>query len=126
MTTNFSNNDFVQETINAAKELIAYCDEQINMPVVIRTNCILAREDIFYSIGADEKGMAKVNVGYHAKPVMLTRETAERVAREFKAENGHGQIVFKIWGWKSYYRAKKQRALETIANMENLYEAMHA
>lgn len=123
MAKAISNIEFVQERINSAKEFIAYCDNIINTPVLINTNCVIASEDVFYSVCADENGMAKVGIGHRAEPVYLTREAAERVAREFKAENGHGPIVWKVWGWKSYYREKKKRMEECIADMEILLNA---
>ena len=95
---------------------IAHCDHVIGAPLIERCPCIVATEDGKYQVGCTDDNMATVTIGDLVCPVQFTPKAANRLAKEFKAENGYGPLVWHVFSAKAFY-AKRRQNLQPIVGM---------
>ena len=109
------------ETLNQLRKQVLdeinYCTGQIEMPALLKCNCIVATADAEYQITVnDQTHKAEVLIGNYHEPCFFTERMATKVASEVKASNGWGPLTFIVWGWKEFYKARRN----------NLYQALEA
>ncbi len=100
-----------------------YCTRQIEMPALLRRNCIVATADAEYQIAVnDETHKAEILIGNYHEPCFFTEKMAAKVASEVKASNGYGPLLFIVWGWKSFYKARKANLQKSLDLFDELIE----
>lgn len=107
--------DMMKGMIKKIEKDIRTCDIEINTPMLVNCNCIVATKDAKYSIGTDEEGFATVLIGDLAEPCWMSEKAAKSLLydQKFEASNGYGPLHFEIMGWKKFYRQRKANLLET-------------
>lgn len=86
-----------------------YCDQQIAAPLLLKCNCIVATEDASYQVTVnDETHKAEVLIGNYTNPCHFTEKLATKIANEIQASNGFGPLTFIVWGWKDFYKARRE------------------
>ncbi len=110
MEQNITNNQRIAtltELRSMAEKEMTFCTQRIESPMLIACNCIVATEDASYQIGIDENNKAKVLIGNYTNPMFFSEQYANKIAKEVKASNGYGPLKFIVWGWKSFYKARR-------------------
>lgn len=113
------------ETLSELRDIVLkemdYCTRQIEMPALLRCNCIVATEDAEYQITVNEETKkAEVLVGNYHEPCFFTEKMAATVASEVKASNGFGPIIFIVWNWKAFYQARRDNLKRVLALYDEL------
>lgn len=104
-----------------------YCTRQIEMPALLRCNCIVATADAEYQITVNEKThKAEVLVGNYNEPCLFTEKMASKVASEVKASNGFGPLSFVVWGWKDFYRARRINLQKAMDSFNHVIDTLNA
>ncbi len=76
---------------------------ELNTKVLDRYNMVVVSTDFFYEVTSDDKGFAGVRViAVMDDAARMTRQAAERIAREFHAENGYGKIEWQVMTEREY------------------------
>lgn len=114
MNANETRNEMLNKVLASIDKEIANCTREIEAPVLVRCNCIVATEDAAYQIGCDDNDHATILIGNFTNPVWMTRRAAENLLYEqkFQARNGNGPLTFKIWGWKDFFKKRREVLLE--------------
>ena len=100
-----------------------YCTRQIEMPALLRCNCIVATADAEYQITVNNKThKAEVLIGNYHEPCFFTEKLATKIASEVKASNGFGPLTFIVWGWKSFYKARRDNLQKSLDVFNELIE----
>lgn len=114
--TNAQRLETISQLINQVQKEMDYCTRQIETPILLRCNCIVATADADYQITVNENThKAEVLIGNYHEPCFFTEKMATKVATEAKASNGFGPLTFIVWDWKSFYKARRnnlQKALD--------------
>ena len=98
-----------------------YCDRQIEAPVLLKCNCIVATEDAGYQVTVNnETHKAEVLIGNFTSPCHFTKALASKIAKEIKASNGFGPLTFIVWGWKDFYKARRNNLREHLDMYDEL------
>lgn len=93
------------------------------MPALLRCNSIVATEDAEYQITVNDKThKAEVLIGNYHEPCFFTEKMATKIASEVKASNGFGPLTFIVWGWKSFYRARRNNLQKSLDVFNELIE----
>ena len=125
-----SNSERVQ-TLNQLREQVLnemnYCTRQIEMPALLRCNCIVATADAEYQITVNEEThKAEVLIGNYHEPCFFTERMATKVASEVKASNGWGPLTFIVWGWKDFYKARRNNLQQSLDVFNELLEKFNS
>lgn len=106
-------------TIETLKKELAECERIINPAGILIEccPCIIATEDGKYTVGVKDN-RAEVRIGDLTTVCQFGPETADRIAREFKASNGYGPLVWKVMGRKEFYAIRKVNIERGIEAME--------
>ena len=68
-----------------------YCTRQIEMPALLRCNCIVATADAEYQVTVnDETHKAEILIGNYHEPCFFTEKMATKVATEINLKPGRG------------------------------------
>lgn len=115
------------ETLAQLREQVVkemnYCTKQIEAPVLIKCNCIVATADADYQVTVnDETHKAEVLHGNYSNPCHFTERLANKIASEIQASNGHGPLTFIVWGWKSFYKARRDNLQQHLAMYDELIQ----
>ncbi len=98
-----------------------YCSQQIEAPLLLKCNCIVATVDAEYQVTVNnETHKAEVLIGNYSNPCFFTEKMANKIASEVKASNGHGPLRFIVWGWKNFYKTR----LSNLQVHLNMYEQL--
>jgi hypothetical protein len=85
-----------------------YCDKQIAAPILVKCNCIVATADAGYQVTVNEEThKAEVLHGNYSNPCHFTERLATKIANEIHASNGFGPLAFIVWGWRDFYKARR-------------------
>ena len=104
-----------------------YCTRQIEMPALLRCNCIVATADAEYQITVNEEThKAEILVGNYHEPCFFTEKMATKVASEVKASNGWGPLTFIVWGWKDFYKARRNNLQQSLDVFNELIEKFNS
>ena len=117
MVQEYTNEQRVQELnrlIDSVQKEIDRCTQEIESPVLLACNCIVATADAEYQIGISDESKATVLVGHYTTPCFFSEKLANKVAKEVKASNGYGPLQFTVWGWKSFFKARRNALQERI------------
>jgi len=113
--------EMLNKMLNGIENEIKDCTRNIESPMIVRCNCIVATEDAYYQVGV-KKGTNSVEVliGNYTNPVWMTERAADNLLNEqrFEASNGYGPLTFKVWGWKSFFRKRLENLMEAKAAIE--------
>ena len=100
-----------------------YCTTQIEAPVLLACNCIVATADAEYQVTVNEEThKAEILIGNYHEPCFFSERMAKRVASEIQASNGHGPLAFIVWGWKSFYKARRDNLQKSLDMFNELIE----
>lgn len=100
-----------------------YCDRQVEAPLITKYNCIVATADAGYQVTVnDETHKAEVLVGNFTNPCHFTEKLATKITNEIQASNGFGPLTFIVWGWKDFYKARRDNLQEQL----NMYDELIA
>ena len=105
--------------IETLKHELAECERILN-PAGICIECcpcIIATADGKYTVGVKDN-RAEVRIGDLTTVCQFGPETADRIAREFKASNGFGPLIWKVMGRKEFYTIRKANLKKGIEAME--------
>jgi len=117
----------LRSMIETLKSEINYCNNKVTAPMIISCPCVVATEDTEYVVGVKD-GHATVEVGLYNQGARFTTAEAERLAREFHAENGYGKLTWKVFGWKHFYAARRdalQARLDSILSIPGIEAKMN-
>ena len=117
----------IGQTINNIKNEILACENMIEMPVIVKCNCIVATADTTYAVSVKDN-KATVEIGLYSTPCYFTERKANEVAEKFHAENGYGKLIWKVFGWKDFYKARRealQARLDAFMSIPNIEEKMN-
>lgn len=113
--TNTQRIEHLSKLINQVQKEMDYCTQQIELPALLRCNCIVATADAEYQITVnDETHKAEVLIGNYHEPCFFTEKMATKVANEVKASNGFGPLTFIVWGWKAFYKARRNNLQKSL------------
>lgn len=113
--TNAQRVETLTELRTQVQKEMDYCTKQIELPTLLRCNCIVATADAKYQITVnDETHKAEVIVGDYHEPCFFTERMATKVASEVKASNGFGPLTFIVWGWKDFYKARRNNLQKSL------------
>lgn len=131
-----ANNNIADERLAILNEILANidaelkeCESNINASMLVYCNCIVATEDAEFQVGVENgTNKAIVLVGNCTTPVWLSEKAARNLLYEqgFKASNGNGELKFKIWGWKEFYRQRRDNLLKGRKMMIDAYNKVNA
>ena len=106
--TNAKRVETLTQLLNQVQKEMDYCTRQIEMPAILRCNCIVATADAEYQVTVNnETHKAEILFGNYHEPCFFTEKMATKVASEVKASNGFGPLTFVVWTWKSFYKARR-------------------
>ena len=120
--TNTERKQLFDQMISKLDKEINYCNNQIEAPMLLACNCIVATDDAEYQIGVDENHKGKVLIGDYTSPCFFSENYAKKVANEVKASNGYGPLKFVVWGWKSFYKQRRDNLLTTKESILSVME----
>lgn len=113
--TNAQRIEALTELRTKVQKEMDYCTRQIELPALLRCNCIVATADAEYQITVnDATHKAEVLIGNYHEPCFFTEKMATKVASEVKASNGFGPLTFIVWGWKSFYKARRNNLQKSL------------
>ena len=113
--TNTQRTETIYKLINQVQKEMDFCTRQIELPALLRCNCIVATEDAEYQVTVnDETHKAEILIGNYHEPCFFTERMATKVASEVKASNGFGPLTFIVWGWKDFYKARRNNLQKSL------------
>jgi hypothetical protein len=74
--------------------------------MIISCPCVVATADTEYVVGV-KNGCATVEIGIYKEGARFTEKEANRLAKEFHAENGFGKLTWKVFSWKEFAAARR-------------------
>lgn len=123
--TKESRAQMLNQLIEQVTKEMNYCTSQIEMPAILRCNCIVATSDAEYQITVNEEThKAEVIVGNYGEPCRFTESMATKVASDVKASNGWGPLTFIVWGWKDFYKARRNNLQQHLDAFNEVMERL--
>ena len=109
--------------INKITEQNNRLKSELNTEVLDRCNTVVVSKDFNYQVTCDDNGCAGVKViALKDDAVRMPRQTAERIARTFHAENGYGKIEWQVMPQREYLTRlieHNNSTLETLSNFKD-------
>ena len=94
--------EWKNEMIHRINEENEKIKSELSTKILDRCNTVVVSKDFRYCV-IDNEGCAGVKVmAVKDDAVRMTRQTAERIAREFHAENGNGKIEWQVMKQRDY------------------------
>ena len=123
--TKESRAQMLNQLIEQVTKEMNYCTRQIEMPALLRCNCIVATADAEYQITVNEEThKAEILIGNYHEPCFFTERMATKVASEVKASNGWGPLTFIVWGWKDFYKARRNNLQQSLDVFNEVMERL--
>jgi len=126
MNTQMTNQERIETLAKLREQVVKamnYCTQQIDAPLLLKCNCIVATVDAEYQVTVnDETHKAEVLHGNYSNPCHFTERLASKIACEIHASNGHGPLRFIVWGWKNFYKARLSNLQVHLDMYEQLIE----